>query len=94
MVRGKLRGTRNEHSRLLKGNHYLSARYVMHLHTMRALFASRDAFFVLLLSCIQPQLQRTVVQPGILYEFFVSVSSTCQKNNPYLIGALRLLMLI
>ncbi len=41
----------------------------MHLRTMRALFASRDAFSVLLLSCIQPQLQRTVLQPGILYEF-------------------------
>jgi hypothetical protein len=63
----------------------------MHLHTMRALFASRDAFSVLLLSCIQPQLQKTVLQPGILYEFFVSVSSTCQKKNLYLIGDLQLI---
>jgi hypothetical protein len=76
------------------GNYCLCSKYVMHLHTMRALFASCDAFSVLLLSCIQPQLQRTVLQPGILYEFCVYVSSTCQKKNLYLIGDLQLLMLI
>jgi hypothetical protein len=47
-------------------NHYLSAEYAMHLHTMRALFASHDAFSALFVSCIQPQLQVTVLPPGIL----------------------------
>jgi hypothetical protein len=49
-----------------EGKHYLSAEYAMHLHTMRALFASHDAFSALFVSCIQPQLQVTVLRPGIL----------------------------
>src|SRR5262245_10301839 len=65
----------------------------MHLHTMRALFASHDAFSALFASCIQPQLQVTVLRPGFLYESFLSASPTCHKNNLHPIGDLQLLML-
>jgi hypothetical protein len=92
-VRGKPPGTRNHHFEVSEGNHYLSAKYAMHLHTMRALFASHDAFSALFVSCIQPQLQGTVLLPGILYESCLSASLTCHKNNLHPIGDLRLLML-
>ena len=54
----------------------------MHLHTMRALFASHDAFSALFVSCIQPQLQVTVLPPGILLRVVrIRESNMSQKQS-------------
>ena len=49
---------------------------------MRALFASHDAFSALFVSCIQPQLQVTVLPPGILHESLVSASPNMSQKQP------------